>query len=244
MNDLYRELMIGCGSRRDKDLRLPTAMEIRHFLDGKPMRPGMSLANLPRSGVEFQNLFTLDIEPDHRPDVVFDLRELRYSKMRYRALLDWPELPTGIPDSAAYERACAKVRQERDAAIAWNDASYMEDSYYDEIHAYEVLEHCGNQGDHRTFFAQFSEFWRILKPGGFFFATCPSWHSPWAWGDPSHSRVLTAGTLAFLSQEQYTKQVGVTPMSDFRSIYHADFRPIMVDESGDSLLFVLQAVKE
>lgn len=250
MNDLYRELLIGCGSRRVKDLRLPTAAEIVHYLDGEPMRPGMNLANLPREGTDFQNLFTLDIEASHKPDVVFDLCELRYTGIRYRALLDYPPYLSsskfakdGHIDMDAYAAARRVYDKEMQDVDSWNRDSVMSDNYYNEIHAYEVLEHCGAQGDYRLLFAQFSEFWRILKPGGFFFATCPAWHSPWAWGDPSHSRVLTAGTLAFLSQEEYAKQVGVTPMSDFRSIYKADFRAIMVDERTDSLLFVLQAVK-
>lgn len=114
---------------------------------------------------------------------------------------------------------------------------------FDEVHAYEVLEHLGRQGDWRSFFAQFSELWRILKPGGFLVATCPSWRSPWAWGDPSHTRVITAGTLVFLSQAEYAKQVGRTPMSDFRFCYAADFQPVHVHEDDEQLVFVLQAVK-
>src|SRR5215471_6222313 len=37
---------------------------------------------------------------------------------------------------------------------------------FDEVHAYEVLEHLGAQGDWRFFFDQFADFWRILRPGG------------------------------------------------------------------------------
>lgn len=114
---------------------------------------------------------------------------------------------------------------------------------FDEVHAYEVLEHMGRQGDWRTFFAQFSELWRILKPGGMLAATCPSWKSMWAWGDPSHTRVLTSGTLVFLDQAQYQRQVGKTPMSDFRFVYQADFRTVWLDEDDEAFRFVLQAVK-
>lgn len=114
---------------------------------------------------------------------------------------------------------------------------------FDEIHAYEVLEHLGRQGDWRSFFAQFSELYRILKPGGFLAATCPSYKSTWAWGDPSHTRVITQGTLVFLDQEQYVKQVGKTSMSDFRFAYQADFRPVWVQEDEEAHKFVLQAVK-
>lgn len=115
---------------------------------------------------------------------------------------------------------------------------------FDEIHAYEVLEHIGAQGDWRAFFDQFSELYRILRPGGHLCATVPAHDSPWAWGDPSHRRVITSGTLVFLSQDQYAKQVGITPMSDFRFYYHADFEPVAVSKIDDhGLGFVLQAIK-
>lgn len=117
------------------------------------------------------------------------------------------------------------------------------DDTFDEVHAYEVLEHLGQQGDFRAFFAQFTEFWRILKPGGRLAATCPSYLSMWAWGDPSHRRVLTSGSLVFLSQRQYREQVGKTAMSDFRFCYTADFEPELVRENDENLAFVLRAVK-
>lgn len=121
---------------------------------------------------------------------------------------------------------------------------------FSEIHAYEVLEHLGQQGDFKAFFAQFEELWRILKPGGFLAATCPSWRSMWAWGDPSHRRVITSGSLVFLDREQYRKQVdGIggqrTAMSDFRFCYRGDFRlvPGSLIEDQDKLVFVLEAMK-
>lgn len=117
------------------------------------------------------------------------------------------------------------------------------DDTFEEIHAYEVLEHIGRQGDWCGFFMLFGELYRILKPGGFLAATCPSYRSMWAWGDPSHTRVITSGTLVFLDQEQYAEQVGKTAMSDFRFIWKGDFRPIWVDEDADALRFVIQAVK-
>jgi predicted SAM-dependent methyltransferase len=113
---------------------------------------------------------------------------------------------------------------------------------FDEIHAYEVLEHLGQQGDYKLFFAQFSEFWRLLKPNGHFLATCPSRNSVWAYGDPSHTRIMQLEQLVFLSQREYKLQVGKTPMSDFRNIYKADFQTVFQEDDGETIRFVLQAI--
>ena len=167
-----KELLIGCGSRKEKHL----------FLSQR----------------EFQSVTTLDINPDHKPDIVHDLCQL--------------PLP-------------------------------LVDNFFDEIHAYEVLEHTGSQGDYKFFFAQFSDFWRILKPDGVLFATVPLHNSPWAWGDPSHTRVIQKENLMFLNQPTYEKEVGKTPMSDFRYIYKEDFDIIHVREENGTLSFALKAVK-
>jgi len=119
----------------------------------------------------------------------------------------------------------------------------FKDSSADEIHAYEVLEHCGRQGDYKFFFAQWSDFWRVLKPGGVFLGSVPLPGSPWAWGDPSHTRVIPKESFVFLSQKAYAQQVGVSPMSDFRSIYKADFDLIHLEERDHVLMFGLKAVK-
>lgn len=167
------ELLIGAGSARDK----------RVFTQGKE---------------QWEDLITLDNNPHHKPEVLWDLTRL--------------PLP-------------------------------FEDNQFDEIHAYEVLEHTGAQGDYRFFFAQFTEFWRILKPDGKLFGSCPHWKSVWAWGDPSHTRVIQKEQFMFLSQQEYKNQIGKTPMSDFRYIYQADFETEMAQETEAHLLFALRAVK-
>lgn len=169
-----RELLIGAGSRRDKILA-----------------PSPDLK-------EWQELVTLDINPDHKPDIITDLN-----------ITPWP----------------------------------LEDESFDEVHAYEVLEHLGVQGDAKSFFATFSEIYRILKPNGYLFATVPMWNNVWAWGDPSHTRIINQGSLAFLSQEEYKLQVGKSPMSDFRYMYKDDFNTVFKESKDGAFIFALQAVK-
>lgn len=119
----------------------------------------------------------------------------------------------------------------------------FDDNFFDEIHAYEVLEHIGKQGDWQFFFGHFSELYRLLKNGGHLIGTVPNWDGEWAWGDPSHTRIFTPGTFVFLSQKQYTDQVGITPMSDFRDTYKADFEIVHLQKGAQLTEFVLQAIK-
>jgi hypothetical protein len=170
---MYKELLIGCGNRRSKDMG-------------------------PYDKKQFSNLTTLDIDDNCKPDVVHDLTNIPY--------------PFG-------------------------------DNEFDEIHAYDVLEHTGKQGDYKFFFKQFSEFWRILKPGGWMFITCPKWDSMWAWGDPGHTRVLAPGCFTYLSQESYT-QIGTTKMTDYRPIYDKDFEVVKIEEMELQINIYLRAIKE
>jgi hypothetical protein len=117
------------------------------------------------------------------------------------------------------------------------------DDSFDEIHAYEVMEHVGQQGDWKFFFGQWSDIWRILKLDGLFIGTSPHWSSAWAWGDPGHTRVISQECLVFLHQPNY-QQVGITPMTDYRFCYKADFDIAHIRKNeAEQLEFVLKAVK-
>lgn len=146
---------------------------------------------------QWSRLITLDMNDDHKPDVIHDLSN--------------PVLP-------------------------------FEADTFDEIHAYEVMEHVGKQGDWRFFFDQWADIWRVLKPGGAFFGTSPAASSPWAWGDPGHTRVLSPECITFLHQPAYA-QVGKTAMTDYRFAYQADFDILHSQNEGGSFIYILQAVK-
>ena len=117
------------------------------------------------------------------------------------------------------------------------------DNCAEKIHAYNVLEHCGTQGDYLFFFNQFSDFWRILKPYGKFMATVPAHNDIWALGDPGHTRVINYGTLSFLDQNMY-EGCTCSMRTDYRNIYKGNFKTVYMntDETG-TFFFVLEAVK-
>lgn len=171
----FRELLIGCGHRREK-------------LFGPLNEP-----------IEWKNVTTLDANPRCKPDILFDLN-----------FSQWP----------------------------------FDDNTFDEIHAYEVLEHLGRQGDVQSFFSTFNEIHRILKPNGFLYATCPSRYSVWLWGDPGHTRMICSETLLFLDRGRYKKaSTRSTPMADYRDALHGDFELFASQDNHVMHIFSLQAVK-
>lgn len=116
---------------------------------------------------------------------------------------------------------------------------------FDEIHAYEVLEHLGAQGDFKSFFDQFYELWRILKPNGLLVATVPGANSGWLWGDPGHKRVINEESLVFLMQQAYREQAGKTCLTDYRRYWKGDFDVISIMEDPQNKIFgfALKALK-
>lgn len=209
------ELLLGCGSRRDK---------LMH--NGKP---------------EWENLVTLDNVVSHKPDVVFDLRQAG-SMVSVTYLISSNSSKTPFLPMH-FEAGLSSSSEGYRRGLAYSGQLPFQANSIDEIHAYEVLEHIGEQGNAKQLLDQFSEFWRILKPGGLFFATVPDFRSFWAWGDPSHSRVINEGTLIFLHQPTYVAQVGKTPMSDFRHLYKADFDPVYKSIEDEQFRFMLRAIK-
>lgn len=115
--------------------------------------------------------------------------------------------------------------------------------YFDEIHAYEVLEHFGRQGDARGFFYTFKAFWRVLKYGGLLIGSSPAAHSPWLWGDPGHTRAITPESLSFLTRRHYD-QLGKTTASDYRkSVDPCWWELEHSRDEGNTYVFALRKIR-
>lgn len=189
------ELLLGCGHSRKKRFRVPGTSE------------------------DWEDLVTLDINPDCKPDLVCNLETF--------CVHDATDKGLNFITSGRDNRGHFVIKSDQFA----------------EVHAYEVLEHLGRQGDITSFFNTFNHIYRILIPGGYLFATCPSIRSVWAWGDPGHTRAIQEESLIFLDQGQYTDQIGKTSMSDYRYIWKGDFKILSSTDDGTFHRFVLQAIK-
>lgn len=118
----------------------------------------------------------------------------------------------------------------------------FEDNYFDEMGAYDVLEHLGRCGDWRGFFDEFSEYHRILKPGGTFGIIVPIGRD--AFADPGHTRFFETTWFAFLSQKEIARNMSEgRPMTDYRWYWKKDFDILHLAQDGDHhLCIILQKV--
>ncbi len=112
------------------------------------------------------------------------------------------------------------------------------DDHFDEIHGYEVMEHFGRIGDFKGFFTGMRELWRILKPGGIFFGASPAAFSIWAFGDPGHTRVMSAEMFSYLSPRRYEK-LGACAASDYRRYVAPCWWEFDCENIGDSCQWAL-----
>ena len=140
------------------------------------------------------------------------------------------------------------INPERNPDVVWDLENLplpFSDEIFNEIHMYQVLEHLGGPGDYKQFFGFFEELWRISRPGCFVFISVPAPESIWAWGDPSHKRVIPATQFQFLSQEFMREECEVkkTSASDFRYMYKADFKIIVYNNDNECSNLVLEAIK-
>src|SRR5271170_4326810 len=90
---------------------------------------------------EWEDLYTLDINHQVQPDLVCDL------DTRGDTLWNCKRMNTKGMECT-------------------DSIGYLQEDFFDEIHAYEVLEHLGRQGYQEDFFNTFFNLYRALVPDG------------------------------------------------------------------------------
>ncbi len=151
-----------------------------------------------------------------------------------------------IPDDDTSEVAITTLdmNPEIDADIVWDLEQHplpFFNEQYDELHAYDVLEHIGRQGDWKGFFTEFAEYWRILKPGGTFHITVPT--GEYRFCDPGHTRFFNDIHFTFLSQKCYEHNISIgSQQTDYRWFWKRDFDVAYIEQNPDKLCVVLRKV--
>jgi SAM-dependent methyltransferase len=127
--------------------------------------------------------------------------------------------------------------------ITWdlNKLPYpFKDEEFDEIHAYEILEHLGTQGDWKFFFDQFAELHRVLKDKGHICISVPDGAGRLAWVDPGHTRAFPREIFMFLDQSYYEERVGKSAVADYRHYWKDNLKVIQMECKDNRIYVVLQ----
>ncbi len=114
---------------------------------------------------------------------------------------------------------------------------WFSDETFDEIAAYDCLEHWGKQGDWKGFFDEFSEYHRLLKPGGRMGIIVPIGDAYFS--DPGHVRFFHRNWFGFLNQGFY-EQCGETAATDYRFYWKKNFDIEYLEELDNMLVVVLR----
>lgn len=82
----------------------------------------------------------------------------------------------------------------------------FEAGHFDSVSAYDFIEHIPRLialpggGTRLPFIELMNEVWRVLKPGGRFYAVTPAWPRAEAFVDPTHVNVITADTHRYFTE--------------------------------------------
>lgn len=114
----------------------------------------------------------------------------------------------------------------------------FEDNSFDELGAFDLLEHLGKQGDWQGWFDECADYWRILKPGGRFYILVPLGGD--ALADPGHTRFFSMNAFCFLCQEFYERNLSEgRPVTDYRWYWKHNFNIVDHDQSSGHHLSVI-----
>ena len=85
----------------------------------------------------------------------------------------------------------------------------FDDNHFDTVSAYDFLEHVPRTAitEHGTrfpFIEVMNEIWRVLKPGGLFYASTPAYPHAAAFQDPTHVNIITRQTHTYFTRPALT----------------------------------------
>lgn len=114
----------------------------------------------------------------------------------------------------------------------------FESNRFDSVSAYDFLEHIPRvhidaQGQtHFPFIQLMNEIWRVLKPGGLFYAVFPAYPHELSFADPTHVNVLTIQSHRyFTGKEPMAKMYGFE--GRFKQLRQTRLHPRGVFHPGD-----------
>lgn len=83
------------------------------------------------------------------------------------------------------------------------------DNYFDSLSAYDFLEHIprvaidlSSKRSHLPFIQLMNEIWRVLKPGGLFYAVTPLYDHEKIWRDPTHVNPVTPKSYRYFTEPE------------------------------------------
>ncbi|GMV45188.1 MAG: hypothetical protein AMXMBFR66_05860 [Pseudomonadota bacterium] len=118
------------------------------------------------------------------------------------------------------------------APIPWPDDSFESVSAYDFLeHVPRVLPTADGQGTRFPFIELMNEIWRVLVPGGLFYASTPAYPHKTAFQDPTHVNYVTADT-----HEYFTRPKRLAALYGFSGDFEA--RRVQLTKSSASHDFV------
>ncbi len=105
-----------------------------------------------------------------------------------------------IADAPGFEYRSANLMLE---PIPYPDSSFASVSAYNFIeHVPRVMPAQGHDGTVFPFVGLMQEVWRVLEPGGRFYAVTPAFPHPEAFADPTHVNIITATTHEYFCGER------------------------------------------
>lgn len=103
---------------------------------------------------------------------------------------------------------------------------------FDEIHAYDSLEHWGVQGDWKGWIDEMGRYHDILKVGGRFFSITPMGEDRFA--DPGHTRFISTNWFNILCNDYYDERAAQGQHGgDYRWYWKKNFKRIGMQFIGD-----------